>query len=120
LESVTWKLRLKGVNMINFEDFSKVELVVGTILEAEEVPGSEKLIKQIVDFGELGKKQILSGIRKWYKPEQLVGKQFVYVFNLEPRMMMGMASEGMLLATDTEKPYPLKPISKVPAGTKLR
>ena len=106
--------------MINFEEFSKVELVVGTILEAEEVDGSEKLIKQIVDFGELGKKQILSGIKQWYKPSQLVGKQFIYVFNLEPRMMMGMASEGMLLATDTDKPFPIKPISKVPAGTKLR
>ena len=49
--------------MINFDEFSKVELVVGTVLEAEEVPGSEKLIKQIVDFGELGRRQILSGIR---------------------------------------------------------
>lgn len=106
--------------MISFDEFSKVELVVGTILEAEEVEGSEKLIKQIVDFGELGKKQILSGIKKWYKPSQLVGKQFVYVFNLESRMMMGLASEGMLLATDTDKPNPIKPISKVPAGTKLR
>lgn len=106
--------------MISFDDFSKVELVVGTILEAEEVPGSEKLIKQIVDFGDLGKKQILSGIKKWYKPESLVGKQFVYVFNLEPRMMMGLASEGMILATDTQKPYPVKPISKVLPGTKIR
>src|SRR3989344_4369729 len=140
------KLNLPWVfNMINFEEFSKVELVVGTILEAEEVEGSEKLIKQIVDFGELGKKQILSGIKtcspfsgKNYTSgsenlafclrqnvkcmcttQKLVGKQFVYVFNLEPRMMMGIASEGMLLATDTDKPFPIKPTSKVPAGTKL-
>ena len=69
---------------------------------------------------ELGERQILSGIKAWYAPEQLVGKQFVYVTNLEPRMMMGLESQGMLLATDTEKPYPIKPISKVPAGTKLR
>ena len=106
--------------MINFEDFAKVELRIGTVLEAEEVPGSEKLIKQIVDFGELGKKQVLSGIRQWYKPSQLVGKQFVYVTNLEPRKMMGMDSEGMILATDTEKPYPIKPSKKVPAGSTLR
>lgn len=115
--------------MINFDDFAKIDLRVGTILEAEEVEGSEKLIKQIVDFGELGKKQVLSGIKKWYKPSQLVGKQFVYVFNLEPRKMMGLDSEGMILATDTKKPYPIsgslravliKPSSKVPAGTKLR
>lgn len=106
--------------MINFEDFAKVELRVGTVLEAEEVEGSEKLIKQIVDFGESGKKQILSGIKQWYKPSQLVGKQFVYVFNLEPRKMMGLDSEGMILATDTDKPYPIKPSSRVSAGTKLR
>ena len=106
--------------MIALDDFLKVELRVGTVLEADEVPGSEKLIKQIVDFGELGKKQILSGIKQWYKPSQLIGKQFVYVTNLEPRKMMGLDSEGMILATDTKKPYPIKPSSKVPAGTKLR
>lgn len=106
--------------MITIEDFLKVELRVGTVLEAEEVPGSERLIKQIVDFGELGTRQILSGIKQWYKPSQLVGKQFIYVVNLEPRKMMGLDSEGMILATDTDKPYPIKPSSKVPAGVKLR
>lgn len=106
--------------MITFEDFAKVELRVGTVLEAEEVPGSEKLIKQIVDFGEAGKKQILSGIKQWYKPSQLIGKQFVYVFNLEPRKMMCLDSEGMILATNTDKPVLIKPTRKVPAGSKLR
>lgn len=106
--------------MITFEHFSKVELRVGTVLEAEGVEGSEKLIKQIVDFGQLGQRQILSGIKQWYKPSQLVGKQFVYVVNLEPRMMMGFESQGMILATDTKKPIILKPSSKVPAGTKIR
>ncbi len=113
--------------MITIDDFLKVELRVGTVLEAEEVPDSEKLIKQIVDFGELGQRQILSGIKQWYKPSQLVGKQFVYVTNLEPRKMMGLDSEGMILATDlpagrqgSKKPYPIKPSSKVPPGTKLR
>lgn len=93
---------------------------MGTVLEAEDVPGSERLIKQIVDFGELGTRQILSGIKQWYKPSQLVGKQFVYVVNLEPRKMMGFESQGMILATDTEKPYPIKPASKVPSGVRLR
>lgn len=104
---------------INIEDFIKVQLRVGTVIEAEEVPGSDKLIKQIVDFGE-EKRQILSGIKQWYKPEDLIGKQFVYVTNLEPRMMMGMESQGMLLATDTDKPTPIKPSKKVPNGVKLR
>lgn len=106
--------------MITIEDFNKIELRVGTVLEAEEVPGSEKLIKQIVDFGELGTRQVLSGIKQWYKPSQLVGKQFVYVVNLEPRMMMGLESQGMVLATDTDKPIILKPSKKVPSGSKIR
>ncbi len=106
--------------MITIDDFAKVELRVGTVLEAEEIPGSEKLIKQIVDFGDLGKRQILSGIKQWYKPSQLIGKQFVYVVNLEPKKMMGLESEGMILVTDTDKPYPIKPSSKVPPGTKVR
>ncbi len=105
---------------ITIDDFAKVELRVGTVLEAEEVPGSEKLIKQIVDFGELGKRQILSGIRKWYKPSQLIGKQFVYCVNLEPRMMMGIESQGMILAAEGDKkPIPIRPSGKVPTGAKL-
>ncbi len=112
--------------MINFDDFSKVELRIGTVLEAEEVEGSEKLIKQIVDFGDLGKKQILSGIKKRYKPSQLIGKQFIYVTNLEPRMMMGLESQGMLLCATTpsttsgkSKLILLKPHSKVEPGAKI-
>ncbi len=105
--------------MINIDDLAKVELKVGTVLEAEEVEGSEKLIKQIVDFGD-EKKQVLSGIKQWYAPEDLVGKQFVYVTNLEPRKMMGLDSEAMILATDSEKPFPIIPSGEVTPGTKLR
>jgi methionine--tRNA ligase beta chain len=106
--------------MINFEDFTKIDLRVGTVLEAEEVPGSEKLIKQIVDFGDLGKKQVISGIKKWYLPANLIGKQFIYVVNLEPLKMMGLESQAMILATEGEKPVILKPSSKVSPGTKIR
>ncbi len=105
--------------MITIDQFGQIELRVGTVLEAEAVPGSERLIKQIVDFGD-GKRQILSGIREWYQPEKLVGKQFVYCVNLEPRMMMGLESQGMLLAADSKKPVPLKPSRKVPPGSKIR
>lgn len=105
--------------MVAFDDFAKLELKVGTVVEAEGVEGSDKLIKQIVDFGE-EKRQILSGIKQWYKPESLVGKQFVYITNLESRMIMGLESQGMILAADSKKPVPLKPSSKVPPGTKVR
>lgn len=105
--------------MITMGDFAKLELKVGTVLEAEEVLGSDKLIRQIVDFGD-EKRQILSGIKKWYRPSQLVGKQFVYVTNLEPRTIMGLQSQGMILAVGDDKPIMLKPISKVGPGAKAR
>lgn len=106
--------------MATIDDFLKLEFRVGTVLEAEVVPGSDRLIKQIVDFGEEGKRQILSGIKLWFKPEQLVGKQFVYAFNLEPRMMMGLESQGMLLAAGDDKPSPLKPSKRVKNGAKVK
>lgn len=106
--------------MIPFEDFAKVELKVGTILEAEEVENSEKLIKLQMDLGEEKPRQILAGIRQYYKPATLVGKQIVVVANLEPRMMMGLESQGMLLVADGGKPVILKPSSKVQSGSKVR
>ena len=106
--------------MIPFEEFAKVELKVGTVLEAEEIEGSDKLLKLKVDLGEETPRQILSGIKKWYKPDQLVGKQFVFVTNLEPRQMMGMESQGMILACGDEKPIIIKPSKKVSAGSKIR
>jgi methionine--tRNA ligase beta chain len=107
--------------MINIEDFAKVEIRIGTVISVEEVPGSEKLIKQMVDFGEeVGQRQILSGIKQWYKPESLVGKQFVYVVNLEPRKMMGLESQGMIMAAGDDKPILLKPSKKVTPGSKIR
>lgn len=105
--------------MINYDDFAKVELRVGTILEAEDIEGSDKLLKLQVDFGD-EKRQILSGIKQWYKPEKLIGKQAVFVVNLEPRQMMGLESNGMILCADSEKPVLLKPSSKVASGSKIK
>lgn len=117
--------------MISFSDFEKVELKVGTILEAEEIEGSEKLLKFQVDLGEEKPRQILSGIKKWYKqslpspngkgkPASLIGKQVLIVTNLEPRMMMGLESQGMILAVGEDKPILLKPFKKVISGSKVR
>lgn len=88
--------------MISFDDFSKLELKVGTVLEAEEVENSEKLIRLKVDLGEESPRQILVGVKQWYLSEDLVGKQVVVAANLEPRMMMGLESQGMMLAADSE------------------
>lgn len=107
--------------MITFDDFSKIELKVGTVLEAEEVENSEKLIKLKVDLGEENPRQILAGVRMWYKPDDFVGKQVVIVANLEPRMMMGLESQGMMLAADSaDGPVFLTVSKEVPPGIKIR
>ncbi|MBW6441316.1 methionine--tRNA ligase, partial [Patescibacteria group bacterium] len=84
--------------IIKFEDFAKIDIRLGTILSAEGVEGSEKLIKMEVDFGEIGKRQIIAGIKAWYSPETIVGKQLPFIINIEPRKMMGLESQGMVLA----------------------
>ncbi len=84
--------------MINYEDFAKIELKVGKILEAERIENSEKLLRLKVDLGEESPRQILAGIGKAYDPETLAGKEIVVVANLEPKKLMGEESRGMLLA----------------------
>lgn len=109
---------------ITYEDFSKLDIRAGTVLSAERVEGSEKLIRLQVDFGpEIGQKQILTGLLKWYKPESFVGLQTTFILNLPPRKMMGFMSEGMILAlglSDEEKPALLKPKRKVKNGEGVR
>jgi tRNA-binding EMAP/Myf-like protein len=154
--------------MIQIDDFAKVQIKVGMVISAEEIEGSDKLLKLQVDFGpkkneptednedssnqpvgeedevvssesieeeesqkgESGDsaqnenmneiRQILSGIKTWYKPEDLIGKQFVFVYNLAPRKMMGLESQGMIMCADGEKPVPLVPQEKVENGAKIR
>ena len=86
---------------ISIDDFMKVELRVGRILEAEAVPKSKKLIKLLVDAG-TEKRTILAGIAEAYQPEQLVGRTVVFVANLKPAKLMGIESNGMILAASTE------------------
>lgn len=106
--------------MITIDDFGKLEFKVGTVLEAYDIEQSERLLRLIVDVGEEKPRQILSGIKQHYSPDDLVGRQFVFITNLEPRMMMGLESNGMILAADGEKPVPLIPQEKVPSGSKIR
>lgn len=106
--------------MISIDDLFKAELKVGTILEAEEVEGSEKLLKLKVDLGEEAPRQILSGVKQWYKPTDLVDKQVIVVANLEPRMMMGLESAGMVLAADSDDgPIFLTVDKTVASGSKI-
>jgi tRNA-binding protein len=106
---------------ISIDDLMKIEVSIGTVLSAEKVEGSEKLLKCSIDFGEeSGPRQILSGIQKYVpEPETLVGKQLAYVTNLAPRKIMGMESNGMLFAVGEGETFAfLSPSSPVPPGTK--
>ena len=107
---------------LTIDEFKKLEARIGEVLSAEEVEGSEKLIKLILDFGEEKPRQILSGIKAWYKPEDLVGKKMLFVVNLAPREMMGLESQGMLMAVDGVGGAPvfLVPEKEVQNGSRVR
>ena len=86
------------MEIINFDDFSKLNIRVGKIISAEEVEGSNKLIKMKVDFGD-EERQIVAGISKYYSLDELTNKIVIVLINLEPRKIFGIESQGMLLAS---------------------
>ena len=96
------QLAPEAPSFITIDDFTKVQLKVAKILEAERVPKSKKLVKLKVDAGEPAPRQILAGIAEAYEPEALVGRTIVIVANLAPRLMMGLESNGMVLAASPE------------------
>jgi methionyl-tRNA synthetase len=104
---------------ISIEEFSKIEVSVGTVQAAERVPETDKLIKCTVDFGEeSGPRTIVSGIMAYAAPEALVGRQLAYVTNLEPRTIKGIESNGMLFAVGEGESFAfLAPDRSVPPGT---
>ena len=105
---------------ITFDEFQKVEMTVVKVLACENVKKSEKLLKFQLDDGSGTPRQILSGIAKFYKPEELIGKTLVAVTNLAPRKMMGQESRGMLLSAERgEKLHLLILDDKIPAGSRL-
>ncbi len=111
---------------MTFEEFSKTELRVAKILAAEKVEGSDKLLKLQLNAGDLDEagqpknRQIVAGIGKAYSPENLVGKEIVIVANLEPRALMGIESQGMLLAAKDENgPIILMPEKEAPPGSRV-
>ena len=120
-------------NYITIDDFAKVEIKLGTIIEAREVEGSDKLYQLTVDFGEIQNelvdgqsvaryRNVMSGIRKYRSIEELVGRQFPFVTNLAPRKMMSVyMSEAMILAGSDDNNFTLLPTeNKLVNGTRLR
>ncbi|MBI4130303.1 methionine--tRNA ligase subunit beta [Candidatus Roizmanbacteria bacterium] len=107
--------------IITHDEFDKVDIRMGKVVVCESVEGSEKLLRLQVDFGEeVGERQILSGIAKYYKPEEVVGKTLPFVINLESRKMMGLESQGMLVAVNAQgQPVLLQPDKEIPLGSKI-
>lgn len=109
--------------MISFKDFKKIELKVGTVEKVEEISGSKNLFKLKVNLGnEI--KQAVAGLKGYYTPKDLEGKQFVFVTNLEPAKLMGELSEVMILAAvkkvgNKEEVVLIKPEKQIENGTRV-
>jgi len=109
---------------IEYEDFTKLDIRVGLIKSCEKVPKSRNLYKLMVDCGESSLRQILTGISLYYSPKELVNEKIVVLTNLKPREIMGIESQGMLLAVDHKnEPYLLKIDERgrsIPPGSKIK
>ena len=116
--------------MISFDDFKKLEMRVGKIIAAEKIEGSDKLLKLEVDFGLTSqvlpdgkileveaKRQIIAGIGKFYEPENLLGKECPFVFNLGTKIIKDIESQGMILCVDDEGPALIHPDKQVSPGS---
>lgn len=106
---------------ISFADFQKLDMRIAQIKEAEEVKEADKLIKLTLDVGEMGKRTIVSGIKDWYEPKDLIGRKIVYLANLDSKKIKGIESQGMLLAPEDENGncVLLIPEKDINSGTKV-
>jgi len=126
-ESISFQIALDGLTApikiderIAIEDFAKVQLRAGQIVEAEKVKGSRKLIKLKVDLG-FETRQVVAGIAEAYEPEALINKKIVLVANLKPAKLMGIESNGMVVAATADgKPVLTTFTENVPNGALLR
>jgi methionyl-tRNA synthetase len=110
----------EGVALITIDQFFQTELKIGTIVEAEKVPKSKKLLLLQVDVGEASPRQIVAGIKEWYSSDDLIGTQACVVANLKPAKLMGLRSEGMLLAAKDDSGLSLlRPEAPKQSGTKV-
>jgi len=115
--------------MISYDDFAKLDIRIGEIRTVEIVEGADKLLRLTVDFGEMNEagepqvRQIISGIRTYFEdPQTLVGRKCPFLVNLEPRVIRGFESQGMILAASTAEGgfALLHPHTDLPAGTKIK
>jgi methionyl-tRNA synthetase len=115
------KVEQKPQNLITIDEFFKTELKVGKVVAAEEVKKSKKLLRLEVDLGEVKPRQIIAGIKEYYTPEELIDTYVCVVSNLKPAKLMGMVSEGMLLAAKDEEGLSLiRPEKPKKPGTPIK
>lgn len=105
---------------ISFEELQKLDLRVGKIIEAKQIPGSRNLIRMIVNFG-TEKRQAVAGLLQWYKPEEFIGKKCAFILNLQRRKLMGVESQCMILAAEDNEGnvVVLQPEKDVAEGSKI-
>jgi methionyl-tRNA synthetase len=106
---------------IPFEEFQKLDLRIGKIIEANQISGSRNLIRIIVDFG-TEKRQAVAGLLQWYAPQDLVRKKCVFILNLRKRMVMGVESQCMILAAEDSEGtvVVLQPEKDIVEGSRIR
>lgn len=115
------KEEIEGVAKIGIEDFMNVDLRVAKITDCEPVKRAKKLLKLTLDDGTGTPRTVASGIAKWYKPEDLIGKSVIVVSNLKPAVLCGVESQGMILAADcSEEDVKVIFVDGIPAGSKVR
>ncbi|MBR3816059.1 MAG: methionine--tRNA ligase [Clostridia bacterium] len=115
------KAEIEGVAKIAIDDFAKVDLRVAKITDCEPVKRAKKLLKLTLDDGTGTPRTVASGIAKWYKPEDLIGKSVIVVSNLKPAVLCGVESQGMILAADcSEEDVKVIFVDDIPAGSKVR
>lgn len=102
---------------ITHEEFKKLDIRVAKVLEVGEIEGADKLLKLTLDVGDLGKRTIAAGVKEHYSAKDLKGNLIVYLSNLEPKVIRGIESRGMLLAADDGKPVILTPEKDVTPGS---
>lgn len=106
---------------ISFSDFSRLDLAVGQVQHAEQIEGTESLLRLEVDLGDAGMRQLVAGIARTHDPKDLIDKHIVVLVNLEEKEIRGVLSQGMLLAAEVDgKPVLLVPERGAPPGTKIR
>ena len=105
--------------VITYEEFKRLDIRVVQVIKADSIPGKTRILKLEIDIGGGETRTIIAGGAQFYKPEDFIGKKFVGLVNLAPRTVAGTESQGMILATETERPLWLSVDQEAPVGSRI-